>query len=127
VTKEEFGKARLKMAKTQREIAQLLGSSTKAVESFEQGWRRVPPHVERQMLFLLAHLNSLTEQPLPCWEVQHCPTVTRRRCPAWEFQVGRLCWFINGTICHGTPQDTWEKKMKLCRSCNVFQNMFPDL
>ena len=35
-------------------MAQILGSSLKAVQSFEQGWRKIPVHVERQMLFLLA-------------------------------------------------------------------------
>lgn len=79
------------------------------------------------MLFLLAHLNSLSGSGLACWEAQQCPPITRRRCPAWEFQIGRFCWFINGTICHGKSQESWENKMKLCRRCGVFQSMFPEL
>ena len=43
-------------SKVQDEIAQLLGKSVKAVHSYEQGWRSIPPDVERQMLFLLARV-----------------------------------------------------------------------
>jgi hypothetical protein len=32
-----------------------------------------------------------------------------------------LCWFINGTICEGTVQRDWNKKMKMCRDCEVLQ------
>jgi hypothetical protein len=34
--------------------------------------------------------------------------------------VGHLCWFINGTICHGKVQESWSKKMTVCRKCEVF-------
>jgi hypothetical protein len=39
--------------------------------------------------------------------------------------VGHLCWFINGTICQGEVQETWEKKMKMCRQCEVFRSILP--
>jgi len=39
-------------------MAQLLGTSLKAIQSFEQGWRNIPVHIERQMLFLLASMNT---------------------------------------------------------------------
>ena len=48
---KEFKKWRKKLNKTQKEIAQLLGLSVKAVHSYEQGWRNIPAHVERQMFF----------------------------------------------------------------------------
>jgi len=47
-------------------------------------------------------------------------------CPAWEFQLGNLCWFVNGTICHGEAQEDWQKKMTLCRKCDVFTSMMPE-
>ena len=40
--------------KTQNQLARLLGTSFKAIQSFEQGWRNVPAHTERQLLLLLA-------------------------------------------------------------------------
>ena len=48
---KEFLRARKILEKTQKELAELLGSSIKAVHSYEQGWRTVPAHVERQIFF----------------------------------------------------------------------------
>jgi len=106
-------------------MAQLLGTSLKAIQSFEQGWRKVPVHIERQVLFLLANSDALDKKKRLCWAVQTCPPETRRNCPAWEFKLGDLCWFINGTICHGEVQESWQKKIKMCRECKVFKAMLP--
>jgi DNA-binding XRE family transcriptional regulator len=118
--KKEFSNIRGHLGKTQSQMAQMLGTSLKAIQSFEQGWRKVPVHIERQMLFLLGKKNSPKRSAL-CWELQDCPDERRGRCPAWEFQCGDLCWFINGTICHGDVQENWQTKMKLCRECEVFR------
>ena len=50
----EFTQFRKKLKKTQQQIANLLGKSIKAVQSYEQGWRSVPGHVERQIFFLFS-------------------------------------------------------------------------
>ena len=55
---KEFKKLRKKLNKTQKEIAQLLGVSVKAVNSYEQGWRNISPHIERQMFFLSPELRE---------------------------------------------------------------------
>jgi DNA-binding XRE family transcriptional regulator len=125
VGKKEFSKARQSLGKTQSQMAQLLGVSLKAIQSFEQGWRNVPVHIERQVLFLLASKKSSPKKESPCWVIQQCPMEIRQNCPAWEFQVGNLCWFINGTICQGRVQESWQKKMKICRQCKVFRTMLP--
>jgi hypothetical protein len=117
---KEFGSLRQKLSKTQKEMAELLGTSLKAVQSFEQGWRRVPVHVERQTLFLVSMKRGGAKNSPPCWDLRNCPLETRQACPAWEFNVGQLCWFINGTICRGKPHPSWGKKMKVCRRCEVF-------
>ncbi|MDZ7832017.1 MAG: transcriptional regulator [Desulfobacterales bacterium] len=119
---KEFSIVRKKLNKTQRQLAQLLGTSIKAVHSYEQGWRSVPVHVERQMLFLVTRKRALQEELKPCWEVMGCPLEQMRNCPAWEFQAGTLCWFINGTICEGDALKTWKEKMILCRSCTVLKS-----
>ncbi len=103
-------------------MAQLLGTSLKAVQSFEQGWRKVPGYVERQILFLLAMKES-QRQRRPCWVVRACPAEVREMCPAWEFSSGHLCWFISGTMCQGEVQESWHEKMTICRKCRVFQEM----
>ena len=121
MTRDEFSSIRSQLEKTQYQMAQLLGTSLKAVQSFEQGWRNIPVHIERQVLYLLVLKTLGRKKRRPCWLVRRCPVEARRRCPAWEFQVGLFCWFINGTICHGEVQKGWPRKMKMCRQCKVFR------
>jgi len=103
-----------------------MGTSAKAIESFEQGWRNISPHIERHMYFLLSRKTIMEEKkPLVCWEVRQCPEHKRQKCPAWEFRCGQLCWLINGTICNGEALEKWPKKMNICQLCEVFQNIFP--
>lgn len=118
--REEFLYFRKRLNKTQKEIAQLLGTSVKAVHSYEQGWRSVPVHAERQLLFLVTQSRWDKKSHKPCWTIKRCPPERKKKCPAWEFQAGALCWFVNGTICEGVVNENWKEKMKMCRSCNVF-------
>ena len=120
--KKVFADIRKRLRKSQREMAQLLAVSLKAVQSFEQGWRNIPAHVERQALFLLAQKES-KDGGKTCWEIQDCPMEIRQRCPAWEFESGHLCLFISGTMCQGEVHGKWESKMKICRKCEVFRSM----
>jgi len=114
---------RKKLDKTQRQMAQLLGTSVKAVHSYEQGWRSVPPHVERQVFFLLSRRRGDHKDLKSCWVIKNCPPDRKRLCPAWEFQAGKICWFINGTICEGAVQKNWREKMEICRSCEVLSSL----
>lgn len=123
--KREFSIIRRHLGKTQAQMSQLLGISLKTIQSFEQGYRKVPGHVERQVLFLLANNRSEIRNRVPCWETVDCPRKNRKNCPAWEYQVGQFCWFINGTVCHGEVQENWEKKMEICRFCKVFLSILP--
>jgi DNA-binding XRE family transcriptional regulator len=118
----EFQVFRQKLGKTQKQLSQLLGTSLKAIQSFEQGWRKVPVHIERQMLFLLTLKKTKAGDARSCWDVRNCSVETRRDCPAWEFDTGSLCWFINGTLCQGKPHTSWSSKMKVCRKCEVFRS-----
>jgi hypothetical protein len=120
---KEFLYFRKKLKKTQKQMAQLLGVSLKAVHSYEQGWRTVPSHVERQILFLVSRLNENRKGGKSCWVVKKCPPERKKQCPAWEFQAGKLCWFIGGTICDGTVHKNWKEKMKLCRSCEILKSL----
>jgi len=123
--KKGFSKIRGHLGKTQNQMAQLLGISSKAIQSFEQGWRNISVHIERQTLFLLAMKRSHNKKSTPCWVIRKCPMEMRRNCSAWEFNSGQLCWFINGTLCQGEVQQSWHEKMKICRQCEVFQSVFP--
>ena len=118
-----FSKYRKKLNKTQKQMSQILGTSIKAIHSYEQGWRTIPTHVERQLYFLLARKLRGSDNGRTCWEVHDCPSEKREQCPAWEFSAGDLCWFINGTICDGSVRGSWKEKMELCHTCNIFQSI----
>ena len=125
--KKELATIRNYLGKTQKQMAQLLGTSLKAIKSYEQGWRNIPVYIERQILFLLAAKEALDIGKKPCWEIIKCSMETRQKCPAWEFKAGYLCWFINGTVCEGKVQKDWHTKMKMCRQCKVLKSMLPDI
>jgi len=120
---EMFFQARKKLGKTQKQLAELLGTSLKAVHSYEQGWRSVPAHAERQLFFLLSRMRGHNKGRKSCWVIKKCPSERKKQCPAWEFQAGGLCWFINGTICEGEVQKNWKEKMKICLSCEVLSSL----
>jgi hypothetical protein len=120
---KEFSYFRKKLKKTQKQMAQLLGVSLKAVHSYEQGWRFIPPHVERQMFFLLSRIKENNKNRKSCWIIKKCPPERKKQCPAWEFRAGELCWFINGTICEGEVKQNWKEKMKICRSCEILKSL----
>ena len=120
--REEFVRLRKRLGKTQSQMAALLGTSLKAVHSYEQGWRAVPGHGERRLFFLISRMRS-RKAPRPCWVVKECPPDRKRQCPAWEYRAGNLCWFINGTVCEGMAQKDWQEKMKICRDCKVLTSM----
>ncbi len=124
----KFKKIRAKLGKTQKELAHLLGISIKAIHSYEQGWRKIPHHVERQLLFLLSRLLLNSKTPSDkCWDILKCSEKRRKNCPASEFNSGDLCWFINGTKCSGKTHNTWEEKMDECKECRVFKRLFENL
>ncbi len=122
MTREEFSLARKKLKKTQKSLAELLGVSIKAVQSYEQGWRTVPLHVERQIYFLL--VNKRKNKPTKrkdCWNIKKC--ACKKTCPAWEFQAGHLCWFLNGTQCECTVNKNLKNKMEICRNCDILSSL----
>lgn len=122
--RDEFIFFRKKLNKTQMQMSQLLGVSLKAVHSYEQGWRTIPTHAERQLLFLISKKIKKAGKKKQCWVVNNCPKERRNQCPAWEFNSGKICWFINGTICEGYAHRTWKDKILVCRSCDFFVSIF---
>jgi Predicted transcriptional regulator len=128
----EFSRLRSALGKSQRELAELLGVSLKAVESYEQGWRNVPAHVERMLYFLLFKLNEgAIESASPCWKSKDCPSERRDKCIAYVAKEGRFCWFFTGRLCataksadarpEGSARDPAEDRG--CYTCSVFEDM----
>jgi len=115
------------MGKTQKELARLLCVSVKTIQSFEQGWRRIPIAFERQILLHLFWEKARDKPYKVCWEMQNCPTEWRDSCTAWQNKAGHVCWFINGTFCQGKYQENWSTKIKICQQCKVFKELMPKL
>lgn len=120
--REEFARYRAKLGKTQKALASLLGVSLKAVQSYEQGWRSIPAHVERQLYFLLVNQRkSAAAKRKDCWNLKKCDR--KKECPAWEFQAGHLCWFLSGTLCECAANKSWKEKISICRECDVLKSI----
>ncbi len=118
MTSNEFSSYRKKIGKTQKTLAGLLSVSIKAIQSYEQGWRTVPLHIERKFFFLLVNQRKdETAKRKDCWNLKKC--TCKKECPAWEFQAGHLCWFLNGTLCSCTAGYEGKEKMEICRHCEV--------
>jgi DNA-binding transcriptional regulator YiaG len=79
---KEFIYIRKKLNKTQKQMALLLGTSIKAIHSYEQGWRSVPPSAERQMFFLVSRITEKRERRKPCWAIKKCSPDQKAQCPA---------------------------------------------
>jgi DNA-binding XRE family transcriptional regulator len=62
---KEFHSFRRRFQKTQKQMSHLLGTSPKAVQSFEQGWRKVPRYIERQMGM---KQNKWTKKNVKIWK-----------------------------------------------------------
>ena len=78
---EEFKYFRQRLKRTQKQIAELLGTSLKAIHSYEQGWRNVPAHVERQMFFLISRLKENRKSRKPCRLFKKCSPEQKKKMP----------------------------------------------
>ena len=121
----KFAHYRAKLGKTQKELASLLGVSLKAIQSYEQGWRSIPVHIERQLYFLIVNQRKAeTKKRKDCWTQKKCNC--KKECPAWEFKAGNLCWFLSGTLCECASEKSWKEKMDICRDCNVLTSLLEE-
>ena len=120
--KEAFVTIRKKLGRTQKQLSELLGVSLKAIHSYEQGWRKIPLHIERQLWFLIYQKRKNSKKVVkPCWERKSCDM--KDECPAYEFQCGDLCWFVCGTKCECTKDIDIREKMTICRSCKILKSL----
>ncbi len=115
---------RTELKLSQRDMAELLGVSTKSIQSYEQGWRKVTPHIE-QMLLLHAILHrgpDLKREP-PCWQQTKCDPTIRSSCPAVSMSGPGFCWLVTGTYCHGERTGSWQAKRRRCLACVVLKRL----
>ncbi len=112
--------ARKQLGKSQSEMSRLLGVSVRAVQSYEQGWRHVPPLVERAtaLLVYLSRRKELGDMS-PCWEVRKCDD--RDGCPTYELGAGDVCWMLPSTRCSNGDKAGREERLVECQQCPVVQ------
>ena len=122
---KEFIAIRNELGKTQSELSKILCVSTKAIQSFEQGWRKIPNYIERELLLLHASvkISGNDTEGKACWEITGCPDEWRSKCIVAEQNIKNFCWYMNGTFCHGEYQKDWNKKISICKECEVFKSV----
>lgn len=103
-------------------MASALGISTKAVQSYEQGWRPVPVRVMIQLLTLLSLYKNQNKDSMPCWEIRNCRTSMRKDCPSFTVGRGQFCWFIGTRECK-PPGGVSDEDAMPCMSCPVVQRL----
>lgn len=113
---------RRELGLSQSEMSDLLGVSARAVQSWEQGWRKPSPAMVRALLLLL-FASRLGERfgTLLCWDIAQCSESSRQRCLAHKSGQGHLCWFLTGNLCRGQRLKPWSRKMEACWDCVVFR------
>ena len=111
------------LGKSQSEMAALLGISTRAVQSYEQGWRPTAPYVQRAaaLFWFLSRRKDKPKAP-PCWRVRKCDAAARAACPAYQFQAGDLCWLFPPSPCSELRGASWEDRIAVCEKCAVMRS-----
>jgi DNA-binding transcriptional regulator YiaG len=87
------------MGMTQVEFADVLGVSVRAVQSYEQGWREIPPSTLRHMFAVLASVRREQLDEVPCWELTGCDAAARSDCRSHRLGKGLFCWLVAGSGC----------------------------
>ena len=121
---KQFSTIRSYIDRTQKQLAESLNVSLRTIQSYEKGRANIPSKVERLMLLFLVTSNPLDQNTPPCWKIKNCPNEWRDGCTVWDLQTSYFCWFINGTRCEGETHTSWEDKIKICRECVVYTEMF---
>jgi hypothetical protein len=122
VSLKNIRSVRRALGKTQSGMAALLGISLRALQSYEQRWRPVPPHVQRLAGFLLAlKWCKAGGKSKPCHEIHRCPDAVRDQCPAYQFKADVLCSLVTNNLCHGKTLKSWSAKLTRCQRCPVMK------
>jgi len=96
---------RKSLGKSQTEFAGLIGRSVRALQSYEQGWRDVPEHVQRTAALLVyLHGRKTPSDVKPCWEIRRCKPKERETCPVYELRAGYLCWLLSSQCSAGSKK-----------------------
>ena len=110
---------------TQGELAVALGISSKAVQSYEQGWRETPLRVIKQILTLVAMQRADKVQGKACWDLRSCPDKVSSQCLARKLTDGRYCWAVASQVCDRSSGEE-EPSVLTCLHCDVVRQFLDD-
>jgi len=110
---------------SQSQLANLMGLSPRAIQSYEQGWRDVPRTITAQLMTVLALHRGHADQGTPCWRLTGCPEEKRAGCSASTVGRGRFCWLLAGRSC-GPIKAAGSASGLPCVHCVVFRNLLDD-
>ena len=81
---------------SQSRLAECMGVSAKAIQSYEQGWRMVPNRFFSQLFVLLSELKNSEQGVQPCWDQTGCALTS---CPSFRSGTGCCCWMLAANRC----------------------------
>ncbi len=117
---DDLREIRKTLGLSQAGMARALDVSLRAVQSYEQGWRKAPINVLRMAwLILFCHWRKTLGPQKPCWEVNRCDEQTRQECFAYSHHSGDLCWIMGGTECKKLAGVDCMERISHCRQCPV--------
>jgi len=123
-TAKEFRRMRGDIGVSQHELANILGISAKAVQSYEQGWRHPPDAIRRLLaVVFISNRSGTRKKAIRCWEIKHCPPRIRKECRAYQTRLGHLCWLMRGTKCKGPGVENCPSGFDSCLKCKVCQRL----
>ena len=112
-----------KLGMSQSQLADVLGVSSRAVQSYEQGWRTPPRPVTSHLMTVLALYRDHPMQSPPCWNLTGCTAEKRRRCAACSVGRGRFCWLLSGRACGNRRTSGQAAGPQQCVGCIVMKNL----
>jgi DNA-binding XRE family transcriptional regulator len=112
-----------KLGLSQSQLADLLGVSARAIQSYEQGWRTPPRPVTSHLMTVLALYSEHPTQSPPCWNLTGCSSEKRRGCAAWSVGHGRFCWLLSGRACGNRRTSGSAAGPQQCVGCIVVKNL----
>lgn len=94
-----FKIVRKRLGLTQKGMGEALHVSTKAVQSYEQEWRKIPEEAICLLLTLLYLHKGSNARSEPCWVRTKCPPDLLRKCPVHLLTHGQFCWLVGSHMC----------------------------
>ena len=123
-TMDEWVRAvRSKLGLSQSQLASVMGVSPRAVQSYEQGWRKPPQPFATQLMTVLALHVGHPDHFTPCWSLTGCQDAKRGTCRAVTVGRGSFCWLLAGRACGKNKTEGGASGELPCIGCTVMRTL----